>query len=306
MTRGGTLQWTKQLGTSGVDESWAVSADGQGNVYISGATDGNLGETNAGDFDAFLSKYDARGTLKWTRQLGTNRRDESRGVRADGQDSVYIAGVTEGSLHGTNAGAWDMFVSKYDGEGTLQWTRQLGSSGVDECWAVSADGLGNVYISGGTGGNLGKTNAGGIDAFLSKYNALGAHQWMRQLGTNDRDESRGVSADRLGNVYISGVTHASLGGRFVGGRDAFVAKFTDVSTKTDHDGDGDVDGDDVAALVGEIVDRRDTVRSLSTGNASLNGREFDQSPIEETTVNGFTSPIPARDAKQTPIGEDNR
>ena len=40
-----------------------MSADGLGNVYISGYTDGSLGGPNAGGYDAFVSKYDAAGTL---------------------------------------------------------------------------------------------------------------------------------------------------------------------------------------------------------------------------------------------------
>ena len=66
------FQWTRQLGTSATDVSYGVSADGLGNVYISGYTDGSLGGPNAGGTDAFVSKYDAAGTLQWTRQLGTS------------------------------------------------------------------------------------------------------------------------------------------------------------------------------------------------------------------------------------------
>jgi hypothetical protein len=63
-----------------------------------------------------------------------------------------------------NAGGRDAFVSKYDAAGILQWTKQLGTTTEDEGHGVSADGLGNVYISGGTWGNLGGVNAGGQDA----------------------------------------------------------------------------------------------------------------------------------------------
>ena len=33
--RGESVEWTRQLGTSGNDESFGVSADGLGNVYFS-------------------------------------------------------------------------------------------------------------------------------------------------------------------------------------------------------------------------------------------------------------------------------
>ena len=224
----GTLAWTRQLGTSGTDRGWDVSADGLGNVYISGVTGGSLEGTSAGADDAFVSKYDDSGTLQWTRQLGTSNGDFSQGVSADGLGNVYISGVTSGSLEGANAGFSDAFLSKYDASGTLEWTRQFGTGGFDNGWEVSADGLGNVYISGSTEGNLGAPNAGFRDAFISKYDDSGTLQWTRQLGTSSRDVFNGVSADGLGNVYISGDTRGSLEGTSAGGRDAFVIKIQDV------------------------------------------------------------------------------
>jgi hypothetical protein len=112
----------------------------------------------------------ARGqTLEWIRQLGTSSADQRYGVSADGLGSVYISGLTYGSLEGSSAGGSDAFVSKYDASGTLQWTRQLGCSDDDRSFGVSADGLGGVYISGWTFGSLKETSAGGSDAFVAKY-----------------------------------------------------------------------------------------------------------------------------------------
>jgi hypothetical protein len=222
---GVTHEWTKQWGTSSSDSSGSVSADGLGNVYISGDTDGSLGATNAGDYDAFVSKYNSAGNLQWTRQLGTTNRDRSTGVSADGLGNVYISGYTNGILGAMTAGDYDAFVSKYDAAGQLQWTQQLGTSLQDLGSSVSADGLGNVYISGSTYGSLYGTNAGEQDAFVSKYDAAGNLQWSRQLGTNGRDQSFHVSADGLGSVYISGNTRGSLGGTYAGLEDAFISKY---------------------------------------------------------------------------------
>jgi hypothetical protein len=222
----GTLQWTRQSGTSANDQSNGVSADSLGNVYISGWTSG----PNAGGVsfeDAFVSKYDAAGTLQWSRQLETSGSDIGYGVSADGLGNVYFSGFTSGSLGGPNAGSSDAFVSKYDAAGTLQWSRQLGTIVNDESRGVSADGLGNVYISGRTFGSLGGPNAGSSDAFVSKYDAAGNFQWTQQLGTSAIDFSYGVSADGLGNIYFSGYTQGSLGGPNAGGEDAFVVKIVD-------------------------------------------------------------------------------
>jgi hypothetical protein len=142
-----------------------VSADGLGNVYISGNTRGSLGGPNAGYDDAFVSKYDAAGTLQWTRQSGTATYDDANAVSADGLGSVYVSGYLEG-LNPSDEG--DAFISRYDAAGNFEWTRQLGTSAFDASNGLSADGLGNVYISGETSGNMGGPNVGRFDAFVAK------------------------------------------------------------------------------------------------------------------------------------------
>jgi hypothetical protein len=221
----GNVQWTRQFGTARDEISGGISADGLGNIYVSGITNASLGGPNAGAYDAFVRKYDAGGNVLWTRQLGTSSNEGSEGVSADDLGNVYVSGDTRGSLGGPIAGGSDVFVSKYNAAGTLLWTRQLGSNSLDFNSGVSADGLGNVYIAGYTSGSLGGPHAGGYDAFVSKYDEAGNLLWTRQLGTSSADYGRGVSADGLGNVFISGDTFGSLGGPSAGSGDAFVAKY---------------------------------------------------------------------------------
>jgi hypothetical protein len=221
----GNIIWSKQLGSSGGDFSQGVSADGLGSVYISGRTYGNLGGPNAGSADAFLSRYDASGALMWTKQLGTSTDDYGEGVSADGLGNVYATGWTFGALGGPLVGSQDAFLFKYNTAGTLLWSRQLGTPVTVVGNSVSADGLGNVYISGLTWGNLGGPNAGMADAFVSKYDAAGNLLWSKQMGSAAHDESKSVSADSLGNVYVSGYTNGNLFGPNAGYQDAFICKF---------------------------------------------------------------------------------
>ena len=111
-----------------------------------GHTFGSLEGTNAGEDDAFVSKYDAEGALLWTRQIGTYDDDKSLGVSADGLGNVYITGHTFGSLEGVNAGNLDIFVSKFDMNGVLLWTEQIGSSGYDRSYGVSAGRLRKCFF----------------------------------------------------------------------------------------------------------------------------------------------------------------
>ena len=222
---GGNLLWTEQLGTSALDRVFGVTADGWGNVFVSGGTYGNLGATNEGEDDAFLAKYDPAGDLLWIEQLGTSDIDYCWSVAVDGSGNAFISGSTYGSLGGANEGRNDAFLAKYDPGGSLLWTEQLGTSEYDYSHSVAVDAGGNAFISGLTYGSLGETHAGDWDAFLAKYDSTGNRLWTEQLGTSDLDYSWSIAVDASGNAFISGTTWESLGGTNAGGADAFLVKF---------------------------------------------------------------------------------
>ncbi len=224
----GSELWSQQIGTSDNDMSYSVAVDASGNAYISGQTSGSLGGTNAGGWDAFLTKFDASGSELWTQQIGTLHSDISNSVAVDAYGNAYISGNTYGSLGGTSAGSYDAFLTKFDASGSELWSQQIGTSSWDSSHSVAVDAYGNAYISGDTNGSLGGTNAGDGDAFLVKYDPSGNELWTQQIGTSSDDYSRSVAVDASGNAYISGNTYGSLGGTSAGIYDAFLVKFEPV------------------------------------------------------------------------------
>jgi hypothetical protein len=81
-----------------------------------------------------------------------------------------VTEFTGGRLDGnTSAGYNDIFVVKYNSSGTKQWTKQLGTSSDDRANGVATDSSGNVYVAGGTNGELdGNQNADNFDLFVVK------------------------------------------------------------------------------------------------------------------------------------------
>ena len=211
----GSVVWARQFGTSGDDVAWDVAVDGSGNVLVAGWTYGSLEGASAGGSDAFVRKYDADGSVVWTRQFGTSDDDFARGVAVDESGNVLVSGDTRGSLEGESAGGADAYVRKYDPDGSVVWTRQFGTSSDDTAGAVAVDGSGNVLVSGDTQGSLEGANAGLTDAFVRKYDADGIVVWTRQVGENSNDVGPGVAADAAGNVLAVGAI----------AYDAFVIKY---------------------------------------------------------------------------------
>jgi len=202
----GTELWTHQFGTRGNDFVLGLAANSTG-VYLAGYLEGTLAEQQVGLRDAFVRKYNANGTEQWTHQFGTTANDEAWAIALDAT-GFYITGYTRGDLVGQNAGGNDIFVRRYDLNGSAQWTRQFGGVGDDGGQGIAVNASG-VYAGGiaGLGTALpGQTNAGARDAFLRKYDANGTEQWTRQFGTIGNDQVLGAYADS-DSVYVTGTVN---------------------------------------------------------------------------------------------------
>ena len=227
----GVLMWVQQTGSTGDDEAAALAVDRDGNVYVTGASNGNLGGPNAGNYDIFLAKYGPSGSLLWMRQSGTVAREDATGVAIDSVGNAYITGSTRGNLAATSAGVEDVFLAKYDAAGTLLWMRQSGSAGADWARGVAVDAAGNAYVAGLTLGNFGGASAGGYDMFLAKYDAAGSQLWARQSGTVWYDGAGCVAVDVAGNAYIAGFTQGNQGVPTIRTRDVVLAKYDPAGTQ---------------------------------------------------------------------------
>jgi hypothetical protein len=224
---GGNLRWTRQFGTDTSDSAYGIATDADGNVYTVGSTLGALQGDNAGSQDGFVRSYANDGTLRWTRQFGTSGFEDARAIATDAAGNVYAVGYTDGALEGAHAGDGDAYVRSYDRDGGLRWTRQFGTSSSEDARGVATDALGNVYIAGRTGGDLGGPSAGFIDGFVRSYESDGALRWTRQFGTGTDDVPNGAATDAHGNVYLTGYTSGALEGAHAGAEDAFIHSYAD-------------------------------------------------------------------------------
>jgi hypothetical protein len=160
-------------------------------------------------------------TLGYFDIYGSSAVDDGRDVATDAAGNVYVLGETLGAMPGcvpacTTAGNMDLFVRKYASDGTVVWTRQLGSTAKEMPAAIAVDGSGNVYAAGsidllaGGGALPGQVQVGDIkDAFLVKYSTSGTLLWARQFGLTFSSatyytDAYGLAVDSAGNAYVTG------------------------------------------------------------------------------------------------------
>jgi len=227
----GSLAWSRQFGTSSAEQSrGGLTADGLGNVYISGNTKGNLSAPNAGDYDVFVRKYDAAGNLLWSEQFGSNLPDSSSGASVDGLGNLYVSGHMAGSIAGAN-GSGPTFVRKYTTDGALLWTTQFGDVNESGVGQLSADKLGNVFGIGTSFGTPTNPIGGFHDAFVFKLDSTGAIAWKQAFGATTDTFGNDVVTDGLGNCYITGSTYVDVAAFQAANSDTFVSKYDSAGNK---------------------------------------------------------------------------
>ena len=224
----GNRLWSALFGSPEVDESFGITCDASGNVFVTGWCSGSIeGNPYLGNGDNYLVKYNTSGQRQWLRVWGTINKDTGYSLACDAAENVYVSGYSTGSLYAPKAGNRDLFLAKYDASGNLIWGRQTGTSQHDQAWGVATDADGNAYVAGETGGPLnGNLCQGELDVFLSKYDPAGTRLWTSQMGTGDGDWADGVAVAGNGDVFVGGSTYGNLEGSTNQGlSDAFVMKF---------------------------------------------------------------------------------
>ncbi len=181
---------------------------------------------------AGLASFAAGQHRAWARQFGSDAEDldllTRAGAAADGAEGVYLVGTTRGALGGPFlGGTCDAWLAHLDGTGQMLWVRQLGTDEFDNGTDAAPDGVGGVFATGWTLGDLVQPNGGFTDAWVARYDAAGGQQWIRQLSSSDGGDDQGnaAAADGLGGVFLSGATSGTLAGTAAGQLDAWVARY---------------------------------------------------------------------------------
>ncbi|MBN2477368.1 MAG: cadherin-like domain-containing protein [Pirellulales bacterium] len=163
----GELIWVETLGGIADDLPDGVAVDQDGNSYVAGAFQGVLDFDavnpeatliSDGDYDIFVSKYDAAGGLLWTRRVGGQGIDRANSVALDHRGHVLLTGLFEGMVDFdpsdgqylvNSHGRGDLFSLKLEQDGDFRSARSFGGpSGNEEGFGIVVNRAGVVYITG--------------------------------------------------------------------------------------------------------------------------------------------------------------
>lgn len=259
----GARIWGTYYGGTGGDRANLVTVDNNNNIYIAGETMSatNIAFNNAhinayqdlaGQYDAFLAKFNPNGTIAWGTYIGGTTEDRAFGIEFDGYQSIIVTGITTsntglataGAFQGTNSGGGgDGFICRFHVNGNISWKTYYGGSAYDRLYRLDIDMRGNIYASGQTSSNTGialngfqNVHSGGSDAFMVIFDSTGVRNWSSYFGNTANDDSWDIYVQGNGYptnpIYLVGNTSSAAGiattgahqTTYAGGGDAYLTK----------------------------------------------------------------------------------
>ncbi|HEY0079881.1 MAG TPA: SBBP repeat-containing protein [Pyrinomonadaceae bacterium] len=269
---GSDLVYSTYLGGSdgtegGFDAGFSIAVDSTGAAYVTGQTRStNFPRVNAiqntfgggfPDGDAFVTKINAQGTaISYSTYLGGSENDIGFEIAADSGGNTYVTGVTRSSNFPTaNAfqsalnGPSDGFLTKISATTTpaFAYSTYFGGSGEDSSNGIAVNASNEPYLALGTSSTnlptvnpIQAANAGGIDAFIARFNAAGsALIFSTYLGGSGGDAGLSIALDPALSMYVVGRTASTnfpvlsaVQNANGGEQDAFVSKISDTAPGT--------------------------------------------------------------------------
>jgi hypothetical protein len=234
-TLDGELEWAKRFGAEfGETNSIEISINNNA-IFIDGYFKDSINFNTPSSWsinnlisqnttlDIFLCSFNQEGDFLWAKRAGGKKDDYGLGVSSD-ENSVYICGIIndtvnfntpflEGSNELISMGLWDIFIAKYDINGTFLWSKRAGGFEDDsgkEVFVYNNE----IYLT-GSYREIANFNTpfqsesneldsfDEDDVFIAKYNSDGVLLWYKSMGSLGYESAFNILVNEHG-VYTAG------------------------------------------------------------------------------------------------------
>lgn len=238
LTHDGEYVWAHRFGgsTGSWDMANAVAVDANNNVWLTGVYGGSMDAdpgpqttilTSRGGSDLFVIKLSSAGVFRWAGTMGGPQNDSVAALTLDALGGPHLTGyysrqadfdpsptgVFNLTAVGTGTFDSDVYVVKLDPLGGFVSAGSIGGVGFQAGTDLVVTASNEVILAGyyqGTvdfdagPGVFNLTAVGGFDWFVTKFDATGAHQWTKTVGSFSDDRALGIAFDAAGNAVLAG------------------------------------------------------------------------------------------------------
>jgi len=217
----GTYEWSRAVGGTSDDDGWSVVQTSDGGFAVAGMTR----SYGAGSGDLLLVKFNASGSVLWSRAVGGTSVDVGGSVVQTSDSGFAVAGFTYSYGAGT-PDYCNLFLVKFSSTGTVEWSRAVGGTSYDVGYSVVETSDGGLAVAGLTY-SYGAGSPDYPNLFLVKFTSTGSVEWSRAVGgTTSDDYGFSVVQTSDGGLAIAGYTRSFGAGDW----DFFLVKFTAIGT----------------------------------------------------------------------------
>ncbi len=196
----GTMVWEQTFGGGENDGARSIVRTSDGGLAVAGATTSK----GAGNYDFWVLRLDALGTMVWEQTFGSTENDGAYSIVQTSDGGLAVAGATTSK----GVGNFDFWVLRLDALGTMVWEQTFGGSKPDGAYSIVQTSDGGLAVAGATTSK----GAGDSDFWVLKLDALGTMVWEQTFGGGENDEAHSIVQTSDGGLAVAGTTYSKGAG----------------------------------------------------------------------------------------------
>lgn len=183
----------------GSDQPAAIALDRKGNVFVTGASEGD-----SGSFDYVTIAYSNNGAPLWTNRYNgpANFDDAAQAIAVDRKGAVYVTGYSADA-------SFEYVTIKYSNAGAPLWTNFFPAAQnylTQQKTVLALGKKGAVFVS-----SVSLDDTSGPDYATFAYSSDGVPLWTNYYNGpgNDADKPWAIAVDNRDNVFVTGSSYGT-------------------------------------------------------------------------------------------------
>ncbi len=201
----GQVLWERNYGGSSADQATAFKQTPNGGFIIAGhsfSSDSNV-SNNYGNWDYWVLKTKADGTIEWENNLGGTRADIPTAIIRSADGNYVVGGLVQSRDKDVSTGflGEDYWLAKIDERtGNILWEQTYGTDAMEQCWDLAKT-QGQSLIAVG----------GESQYWPIKLDQSGQKLWDKRFGGSGDDDPFAIQQTKDGGYIMAGAAESTDG-----------------------------------------------------------------------------------------------